>query len=247
MENIIELQNLKKNYGNKEAVKSINLEIKKGELFTLLGANGAGKTTTLKMLVGLLKPTSGNITINGIDALKMPIKAKNFISYVPDVPYVYDKLTPWELVRFVGKLYDLEPNEIKSRGEELLKFFKIWETRNSLIEEFSHGMRQKAILTASLLHKPKVFILDEPMVGLDPISMHKFKSYLKNEVREGMTVLFSTHTLSTAEELADRIGIINRGELIALGTLEELKEKYHSKENLENMFMKLVEEGMVKN
>lgn len=241
MEPILSIKNLKKNYGKKEAVKGINLDIFPGELFVLVGPNGAGKTSTLKMIVGLLKPTAGGIFVGGVDALKDPMKAKNLISYVPDVPYVYDKLTPRELLRFMGKLYSMETAAIEQRGEELLNFFGLGEVKNGLIEQFSHGMRQKAILAAALLHGPKVFILDEPMVGLDPVSIKSFKDFLKAKSREGMTIVFSTHLLSMAEELGDRIGIIDRGELIGLGSMNELQKKYSSKENLEEMFVRLVD------
>jgi ABC-2 type transport system ATP-binding protein len=241
MEPILSIKNLKKNYGKKEAVKGISLDIFPGELFVLVGPNGAGKTSTLKMIVGLLKPTEGGIFVGGVDALKDPMKAKNLISYVPDVPYVYDKLTPRELLRFMGKLYSMETAVIEKRGEELLDFFGLGEVKNGLIEQFSHGMRQKAILAAALLHGPKVFILDEPMVGLDPISIKSFKDFLKTKSREGMTIIFSTHLLSMAEELGDRIGIIDRGELIGLGSMEDLQKKYSSKENLEEMFVRLVD------
>lgn len=240
MKPMLELKNLKKNYGAKEAVKGIDLTIHEGELFVLVGPNGAGKSSTLKMTVGLLKPTSGEIRIGGVDAVKEPMEAKKLMSYVPDVPYIYERLTSWELLRFMGKLYSLDSAVIESRGEELLKFFSLWDVRDVLIEQFSHGMRQKVILAAALLHDPKVFILDEPMVGLDPISIKEFKDFLKKKSREGMTIIFSTHTLAMAEELADRIGIINHGNLIALGTMAELQKKYESKENLEHMFMKLV-------
>ncbi len=237
---IVELKNLKKNYGLKEAVKGITLEIPPGELFVLLGPNGAGKTTTLKMTVGLLKPTAGEIRIRGIDLVKDPMKAKNLLSFVPDIPYVYEKLTPLEFLRFMGNLYSIDRKLMEKKSEELLNFFSIWDVRNVLIEEFSHGMRQKVILAGALLHDPKVFILDEPMVGLDPISIKSFKDFLKAKSRAGMTIIFSTHTLSMAEELADRIGIIFKGDLVALGTMEELRHKYHSHESLEAMFMKLV-------
>ncbi len=243
MKTIVELIDLKKNYGPKEAVKGIDLSISEGELFVLVGPNGAGKSTTLKMLAGLLKPTSGQIRIAGIDTLKEPMKAKQLLSYVPDVPYAYEKLTPRELLRFMGKLYSLDSATIQKRGEEFLKFFSLWDVRDILIEQFSHGMRQKAILAATLIHEPRVFILDEPMVGLDPISIKDFKDFLRKKSREGMTIIFSTHTLSMAEELADRIGIINQGKLAAVGTMEELQRQYQSKENLEHMFMRLVEHG----
>lgn len=241
MQPIVEITQLKKNYGSNEAVKGIDLRIFPGELFVLVGPNGAGKTTALKSLAGLLKPTSGTIRIGGFDLAKQPAKAKQLLSFVPDVPYVYEKLTPWELLRFIGRLYNLDPQAIQSRGGELLKFFELWNVQNVLIEEFSHGMRQKAVLAASLIHQPKVFVLDEPMVGLDPVSIKNFKDFLKQKTREGMTVIFSTHTLSMAEELADRIAIMARGKVVAQGTMEELRQKYRSKENLEQMFMELVQ------
>lgn len=240
--NIIEIEGLKKNYGKKEAVKGIDLSIKEGELFVLLGPNGAGKTTTLKMLTGLLKPTAGTVRIAGVDLQQSPIKAKRQMSFVPDIPFIYEKLTPRELLRFIGKIYALSGTEIESRGEKLLNFFSLWDVRDILIEEFSHGMRQKVILSAALLHEPKAFILDEPMVGLDPVSIKSFKDFLRQKAKEGMTILFSTHTLPMAEELADRVGIISQGKLVALGTISELKQKYGTQENLEQMFMKLVNE-----
>lgn len=247
MEPIVKLEQLKKTYGSKEAVRGIDLELHPGELFCLLGPNGAGKSSTLKMMVGLLQPTSGNISICGHDIIKQTSKAKKSMSFVPDLPYVYDKLTPWELLRFVGKLYNMRPEFIKKNGEEYLKFFELWDVKDALIEEFSHGMRQKAILAAALIHDPKLFILDEPMVGLDPVSIKNFKDLLKKKTKEGMTVLFSTHTLHLAEELADRIGIIFKGKLVSLGTLAELKKEYQSEENLEHMFMELVKKQIAAN
>ncbi len=237
---MIEIRNLKKSYGRVEAVKGLSLEIAAGELFVLLGPNGAGKTTTLKMLAGLLNPSSGSIHINGIDRAADPMKAKNELSFVPDVPYVYDKLSPLELLRFTGKLYSMDPKKIQEKSEELLTFFTLWDTRNVLIEEFSHGMKQKVVLASALLHGPKALILDEPMVGLDPISIKTFKDFMKKKTKEGMTILFSTHTLSTAEELADRIAVMNEGSLAALGTLKDLHKQFESHENLETMFMRLV-------
>lgn len=241
MNPMVQVKGLRKEYGKKMAVVGLDLEIKAGELFALVGPNGAGKTSTLKMLVGLLRPTAGTVTVGGFDLAKEPKQAKRLLSFVPDIPYVYEKLTPWELLRFVGKLYSLDPERIEKRGVELLKFFSLLEVQNVLIEEFSHGMRQKAILAASLLHDPKVFILDEPMVGLDPMSIKSFKDFLRLQANGGMTIILSTHTLSMAEELADRIGILDHGRMIALGSMEELRQRYQSRENLEDMFMKLVE------
>ena len=245
MENIVELKNLKKSYGLKEAVKGIDLEIRAGELFVFVGPNGAGKTTTLKIMAGLLKPTSGTVMIGGFDMHKEPMKAKMTMSFVPDVPFVYEKLSAWEMLRFIGKLYEMKKDDQRKKGEELLKFFSLWDVRDVLIEEFSHGMRQKAVLAAALMHDPKLIVLDEPMVGLGPVSIRSFKDLLRRKAGGGMAVVFSTLTLSTAEELADRIAIIDHGNIIALGTLGELREKYRSKENLEEMFLKLVEkEGL---
>lgn len=241
MEGIIELQGLRKEYGAKTAVHGLDLSVRPGELFVLLGPNGAGKTSTLKMLCGLLRPTRGRVLIGGHDIQKDPLAAKRMLSFVPDVPFVYEKLTPRELLRFAGKLRDLPPAEIEPRTEELLTFFSLAHVQNVLIEEFSHGMRQKAVLAAALLHRPALLILDEPMVGLDPMGIKSFKDFLKRQCREGMTVLFSTHTLSLAEELADRVAILHKGSLAALGSVEELRRQYGTQENLEAMFLKLVE------
>lgn len=241
---VIKIENLKKSYGRVEAVKGVSLEIEKGELFVLLGPNGAGKTTTLKMITGLLNPTSGSVHINGIDRAARPMDAKKQLSFVPDIPYVYDKLSPLELLRFTGKLYEMNSKEIEGKSEELLSFFSLWDVRNVLIEEFSHGMKQKAVLASALLHGPKALILDEPMVGLDPVSIKSFKDFMKKKTKEGMTILFSTHTLSTAEELADRIAIMNQGRLAALGSIKELRGQFESEGNLESMFMRLVGQNL---
>lgn len=241
---LLKIQNLKKHYGNKEAVKGLNLEVQAGELFILLGPNGAGKTTTLKMLVGLLRPSEGSIEIGGYDLQKDPTQAKKLLSFVPDIPYTYEKLTPRELLQFVGRLYGMPAAKIEERARDLLSFFELADVDDVLMEEFSHGMKQKAVLSAALLHEPKILILDEPMVGLDPISIKSFKDHLKKMTRLGTTVIFSTHTLPLAEELADRVAILHKGELVALGTLKELHQKYASQSNLEAMFLKLVETSL---
>lgn len=237
METMIEFKDLVKNYGKKEAVRKLNLEIRAGELFILVGPNGAGKTTTLKMLAGLLKPTSGRVFLGGHDMQQNPVEAKRLLSFVPDTPYIYEKLTPWELLRFVGKLYGMDIKQIELRGKELLDFFAILDVQNVLIEEFSHGMRQKAVLTAALLHDPKILVLDEPMVGLDPMSIKSLKDFLKKQSHVGMTVVLSTHTLSLGEEIGSRIAMLNQGVIVAQGSMDELQRQYGSRTHLENMFM----------
>jgi ABC-2 type transport system ATP-binding protein len=240
---MVEFKNVRKNYGSKTAVEDLNLTVETGELFVLLGPNGAGKTTTLKMLSGLLKPTAGKILISGIDPQVDAVAVKRRMSFVPDVPFVYEKLTPWELLHFVGRLHGLSAETIESRGAELLDFFSLDDVEDVLIQEFSHGMRQKAVLSAALLHRPSLLVLDEPMVGLDPAGIKQFKDFLKQKAAEGLCVILSTHLLAMAEELAQRIGIIHEGRLIACGSLADLRQRYRSRENLENMFMQLTHAG----
>ncbi len=241
MSTMVELKEVRKDYGKKTAVAGLDLVVPKGELFVLLGPNGAGKTSTLKMLVGLLRMTAGSIKIGSFDIAKESDKAKSLISFVPDIPYVYEKLTPRELLRFTGQLRSLDRQTLEERSDELLRFFSLDHVRDVLLEEFSHGMRQKAILASALLHNPELLILDEPMVGLDPMSIKSFKDLLKRKCAEGMTIIFSTHTLPLAQELADRIAIMHQGQLVALGTLEDLQKKFGTRENLEAMFLRLVE------
>lgn len=238
---MIKTLNLTKIYGENKAVDNLTLEISPGEFFAFLGPNAAGKTTTIKMLVGLLRPTSGQAFIGGYDIQKQYVQAKALISYIPDVPYLYEKLTGREFLDFVGGLYQLEPTEQKKRADQLLDMFGLSQSQHQLIEDYSHGMRQKLVMCAAFLHEPKIIIVDEPMVGLDPRSARLVKDVLKQKSKEGVTVFMSTHTLSVAEELADRIGIIDRGKLIATGTMEHLRQISQKSGHLEEIFLELTQ------
>jgi ABC-2 type transport system ATP-binding protein len=240
---MIRIENLTKNYGDLTALDSLSLEIPEGEFFAFLGPNAAGKTTTIKLLTGLLRPTSGTAYICGHNIEREYIKAKSLISYIPDFPFLYDKLTGREFLDFVVQLYPEHggPEQAALR-DELLHQFGLEAQQHHLIENYSHGMRQKVVFAAALLHKPRVMIIDEPMVGLDPHSVRIVKDILKTRSKEGVTIFLSTHTLSVAEELADRIGIIDRGRLIAMGTVSELSESAGIKGKLEDVFLRLTEE-----
>src|SRR5437016_962274 len=221
---MIRTEHLTKAYASLTAVNDLNLAIAQGEFFAFLGPNGAGKTTTIKLLTGLLKPTSGRALICGYDIQAQPVEARKVISFVPDFPFLYDKLEPMEFMMFVGQLYGMERADIARAAEELFERFDLNGVRSQLVESLSHGTRQRVAIAAGLLHNPRVFIFDEPMVGLDPRSARVVKDVLKARSRAGMTIFLSTHTLHVAEELADRIGILNRGKLIAVGTMDELRQ-----------------------
>lgn len=238
---MLKLQNLSKSYSNGKvrAVDNISLDIKDGEIFGFLGPNGAGKTTTIKMIVGLLKPDSGQVFVDGIDVWKEPLKAKKQISFVPDTPQVYDKLKGIEYLNFIADIYGI-PKDIRS--ERMEKYLEVFEFKNAvgnIIGSYSHGMKQKLVLISALIHEPKLFILDEPMVGLDPKSSYQLKEIMRQRCNEGKTVFFSTHVLEVAEKICDRIAIINKGKIIALGTMEELRKHSQEKESLENIFLEL--------
>jgi ABC-2 type transport system ATP-binding protein len=236
---MIRTENLTKIYGGLTAVKDLNLDIAQGEFFAFLGPNGAGKTTTIKLLTGLLKPTSGRALICGHDIHSDPVEARRCISFVPDFPFLYDKLEPLEFMVLVGQLYGMERKAILRASEELFDTFGLNATRSQLIENLSHGTRQRVALAAGLLHQPRVLIIDEPMVGLDPRSARVVKDVLKNRSRAGTTVFLSTHILHIAEELADRIGILNQGQLIAVGSRDELRRKSGHDGALEDAFLTL--------
>lgn len=239
---MIELSNLSKSFGEKTAVKQLNLQVAAGEIFAFLGPNGAGKTTTIKMMVGLLQPTTGKVSICGHDMQSAYIAAKHALAYVPDQPYLYDKLSGHEFLEFVGRMYGLTPAEISRQIARYTEIFELDEYLDDLTENYSHGMKQRVVFASALMHSPKVLILDEPMVGLDPKSSRLVKNLLREIARQGVTVFMSTHTLDVAEEVAHRIGIIWMGEMIALGTLDELRARRQQQARLEEIFLSIVAE-----
>lgn len=236
----VELADLYKKYGVSTTIGPLNLTVAKGELFGFLGPNGAGKTTTIKMMTGLLEPTSGRANICGIDIWQSPIKAKAKLAYVPDEPNLYPKLSGWEFLRFIGSVFRIPDDEFVRRAEELLHLFKLESRADELIEGYSHGMKQKVALSGALIHQPDVLFLDEPTVGLDPGSARSLKMLLRRICDRGTTVFLSTHILEIAERMCDRVGIINDGKLIALGTMNELRgKKQRTHASLEDIFLEL--------
>lgn len=236
---LIETINLSKKYNGLLAVENLNLQVHK-ELFVFLGPNGAGKTTTIKMMTGLLKPTSGTIQIEGYDLMEQPLEAKKVFGLVPDTPVLYDKLSLKEFLEFIGNMYEVERSHFKRRFSQLIELFDLQDRINDLIQNFSHGMKQKCVLAAALIHDPKVLFLDEPTVGLDPKSARNLKDLLKGLVAKGTTVFMSTHILEIAESMCDRAAIINKGKIIALGTMDELRLRSKKKEkSLEDIFLEL--------
>jgi ABC-2 type transport system ATP-binding protein len=221
-----------------EAVKNLTLNIPKGELFCFLGPNGAGKTTTIKILTGLLRPSSGTILINGIDPEKDHISSKKIIGYIPDMPYLYERLTTTEFFEFTGELYDINKDIINEKFKDSFALFGLIEYKNVLVKDLSHGLRQRLIYAATFLHDPEILFIDEPLIGLDPYTIRLIKDLLKEKAKNGMTIFLTTHILALAEDIAHKIGIILRGELVELGTLPELYER-HSKNNLEDIFLSL--------
>ncbi len=238
---MISLRNVRKCYGPKVAVDGLSLEVAPGELFAFLGPNGAGKTTTIKMLAGLLWPDAGEIEIAGINVRDNSLAAKAAVSYVPDQPYVYDKLSGREFLQFVGEMYGMPSAAAAAAIAEWAARFELGEFLDDLCESYSHGMKQRTVLTAALLHDPKVLLVDEPMVGLDPRSARLVKQILRERVAAGAAVFMSTHTLDVAEEVADRIGIINLGRLVAEGTLDELRDVAQTHGRLEEAFLRITE------
>ena len=236
---MIRTDHLTKKYGGLVAVSALSLNITQGQFFAFLGPNGAGKTTTIKLLAGLLKPTSGRALIGGYDIQKHPVEAHKILSYVPDMPFLYDKLEPTEFMLFIGQLYGMEPAVVARTSDELFDMFGLNEIRKQMIENLSHGTRQRLVIASALLHRPKVIIIDEPMVGLDPRSARVVKNALKERTRAGVTVFLSTHVLPIAEELADQVGILNHGRLIAVGTIDELRKVSGQQGELEDTFLAL--------
>jgi len=236
---LIATEHLIKRFGQKTAVNDVSFEVRAGEIFGFLGPNGAGKTTTIKMIVGLLQPSAGMVRVAGYDVQSQPLQAKAASGYVPDTPNLYPKLTGRELLRFVGDLYEVDPVQVGRRSEELLKLFDLDQVGDDPIDSYSHGMQQKTALAAALIHDPKVLVLDEPTVGLDPRSARLIKDMLRQMADRGAAVFLSTHILEIAERMCDRIGIINKGELIAVGSMEELRSLGKGETSLEDIFLSL--------
>jgi ABC-2 type transport system ATP-binding protein len=239
---MIEIQNVTRTFGRKVAVADLSLEIEQGSLFAFLGPNGAGKTTTIKMMVGLLQPTQGTVRLCGYDIVDRPREANLRTGYVPDEPYLYEKLTGREFLAFIAELYGLSSQVAAANIQRQIEAFELHDFVDDLSESYSHGMKQRLVFASSLLHDPRVMVVDEPMVGLDPRSIRLVKDLLQTRVREGMTIFMSTHTLAIAEEIADLIGVITNGKLIFLGTVAELRRQLESDESLEQMFLTLTAE-----
>lgn len=236
---MIEAIHLTKKYNGLLAVNDLNIQVDK-ELFVFLGPNGAGKTTTIKMMTGLLKPTTGTVRIEGYDLLEQPIEAKKLFGLVPDTPVIYEKLSLREFLQFIGNLYEVDKSTMKRRFTNLIDLFDLDGRVDDLIQDFSHGMKQKAILAAALIHDPKILFLDEPTVGLDPKSARNLKDLLRGLVKQGTTIFMSTHILEIAEVMCDRVAIIDKGKLIACGTMEELRlQSKQQDKSLEEIFLDL--------
>ena len=236
---LIQTQELVKHFGEKIAVDRVTFEVSAGEVFGFLGPNGAGKTTTIKMIVGLLQPTSGSVSVAGFDLEEQSLQAKAVCGYLPDTPNLYPKLSGRELLRFVGDLYEIDQAQVNRRSQELLKLFELADVADDPIDTYSHGMQQKTALASALLHDPQVLVMDEPTVGLDPRSARIIKDILRQLAERGAAVFLSTHILEIAERMCDRIGIINEGQLIAVGTMQELRTIGKGETSLEDIFLNL--------
>ena len=239
---MIRLEGLTKRYGDFTAVNGIDLEVPRGELFGLLGPNGAGKTTTLRMIAGILQPTSGSVSIADIPLATEPAPAKAKLGFIPDRPFIYEKLTGAEFLRFVAGLYGQGGDVVEHRGAELLSLFDLTDWRDELVESYSHGMRQKLIIASAFVHRPEVIVVDEPMVGLDPKAARLLKDLFRAYVERGNTIIMSTHTLEVAETLCDRVAIVQNGRIAALGTMAELRANSDADSSLERIFLRLTGE-----
>ncbi len=237
---MIHFENVSKSFGEKKAVDNLTLTIEDGKVFGFIGPNGAGKTTTIKMLTGILEPDSGVVTLNGVDITRDPIQAKRMFGYVPDTFDMYERLTGMEYLRFMGDIYGVDARKRKEHIDRYLELFGLTDAAGQQIRSYSHGMKQKLAITGALMHEPSIWILDEPMVGLDPQSVFMLKEEMRKHAESGRTVFFSTHVLDVAERLCDEIGIINKGKLIANGTLDELRHG-ETGSTLEELFLELVE------
>ena len=241
---MIELIHLVKKFGDLVAVDDVTLTVRPGEFLAVLGPNAAGKTTTIKMIAGLIRPTSGSVRVAGFDVQTHPLETRKRLAYIPDFPFLYEKLTPWEFLRFTGQLFQMPEARLQTAARELIRRFSLEPYLNKTIEALSHGTRQRVAIASALLHDPEVFVIDEPMVGLDPFHVRVVKDILKERSQEGMTVFVSTHQLSVAEELADRIAIMNRGRFLAVGTSDELRRQTGTFDvALEETFLSLTREA----
>ena len=236
---MIEMVRVTKRFGDVTAVNDVSLSIPKGEFFAILGPNAAGKTTTIKLLCGLIKPNGGTLRVAGFDVQTQPLEVRRRLAYVPDFPFLYDKLTPKEFLRFIGQLFRMPEGQLASAAAALIKRFNLEPYLNKSIEGLSHGTKQRLAIASALLHDPEVFVIDEPMVGLDPHHARIVKDILKERSLAGMTVFLSTHQLSVAEEMADRIAIMQNGRFVAVGTPEELRRQSGATGRLEQVFLAL--------
>jgi ABC-2 type transport system ATP-binding protein len=240
---VIEFQHVSKSYnkGKVKAVDDLTLTVAPGEIFGFLGPNGAGKTTTIKMTVGLLRPDSGSIKVNGLDVQTEALRTKALTTYVPDYPAVYERLTGLEYLNFIGDVYGVSKPDRLERIEKWLEIFELGQAVGNPIQSYSHGMKQKIVLIAAILPAPEVIILDEPMVGLDPRASHQLKEFMRQHCDAGRTLFFSTHIMEVAERLCDRIGIIHKGNLVACGSMEELRQIDQEQQSLEHIFLELTD------
>ncbi|MFC1692515.1 ABC transporter ATP-binding protein [Candidatus Latescibacterota bacterium] len=242
MDAMIKFEGFTKKYGPRTALSNLSLEVKKGEFFGYLGPNGAGKTTTIKSIIGLVQPDEGKVYVNGIDVSQNPIAVRSLVGFVPDTPFLYGKLTAREFLRFVGGLYRMSKEEMEKRIEWLSDIFEMHDWMDRRTEGYSHGMKQKTVMSAAFLHKPELIIVDEPTVGLDPPSARLLKDILTLIQQHGTTIFMSTHDLSVVEELCERMAILHNGSIVAEGTLDDLRKKAEIEGgNLECLFMKLTE------
>lgn len=239
---MLEIKNLTKKFGDKVAVDNIDLSVKSGEIYGFLGPNGAGKTTTIKMIVGMLMPDGGSITVDGIDVIHDDVEAKRQIAYVPDSPEIYDIMTGRQYLNFIADVFELSDEERNKQIDRYAEVFEMKDNLDVMIAGYSHGMKQKIVIMGALIHSPKLLILDEPMVGLDAKSSFRLKEIMRALADEGRTVFFSTHVMEVAENLCDRIGIINRGKIIAVGTLDEIKAAAKDTGSLEKIFLELTDD-----
>jgi ABC-2 type transport system ATP-binding protein len=240
---VIALKNVTKRYGDLTAVDALNLEVRVGEIFGFLGPNGAGKTTTIRMMMGILAPTEGRVLLGGYDVEREPEQAKAISGFIPDRPFLYEKLSGSEFLHFVGKLHHVSIEQRQRRIEHLLEYFELVRWQDELVEGYSHGMKQRLALCAALIHEPRVLIVDEPMVGMDPRGARILKDLFRSLAEKGKTVFLSTHSIDVAEEVCHRIGIIQKGRLIACGTMAELHAQANNQNgNLESVFLQLTEE-----